>query len=151
MKVLFRVRLLDVDGAHGMAAKAALSFGVTEFGFDRRQGNHDMHRSTLMHWTAAAIFLSASALAGTAAVSAKHAVAVPYAANSLTAAVSAAEKRLQGQAVGAGYRQQDDGRRVYEIEVRNRSNVFDVEVDADKGTVIATAEGRPGAKDDKPD
>jgi uncharacterized membrane protein YkoI len=44
-----------------------------------------------------------------------------------------------------------DGRWVYEIEVRNRSNVFDVEVDADKGTVIATAEGRPGAKDDKPD
>jgi uncharacterized membrane protein YkoI len=44
-----------------------------------------------------------------------------------------------------------DGRWVYEIEVRNRSNVFDVEVDADKGTVIATVEGRPGAKDDKPD
>jgi hypothetical protein len=45
----------------------------------------------------------------------------------------------------------EDGRSVYEIEVRNRSNVFDVEVDADKGTVIATAEGRPGADDDKPD
>jgi hypothetical protein len=60
-----------------------------------------------MRWTAAAIFLSASALAETATVSAKHAVAVPYAANSLAAAVSAAEKRLQGQAVGAGYEQQD--------------------------------------------
>jgi uncharacterized membrane protein YkoI len=104
-----------------------------------------------MHWTAAAIFLSASALAGTAAVSAKHAVAVPYAADSLAAAVSAAEKRLHGRAVGAGYEQRKDGRWVYEIEVRNGSNVFDVEVDADKGTVIATAEGRPGAKDDKPD
>jgi uncharacterized membrane protein YkoI len=110
-----------------------------------------MHRSTFMHCTAAAIFLSTSALAGTATVSAKHAVAVPYAANSLAAAVMAAEKRLQGQAVGAGYEQQADGRWVYEIEVRNGSNIFDVEVDADKGTVIATAEGRPGAGDDKPD
>jgi hypothetical protein len=45
----------------------------------------------------------------------------------------------------------EDGRWAYEIEVRSRTNVFDVEVDADKGTVIATAEGRPGAKDDKPD
>lgn len=45
----------------------------------------------------------------------------------------------------------EDGRWAYEIEVRNGSNVFDVEVDADKGTVIATAEGRPGADDDKPD
>ena len=45
----------------------------------------------------------------------------------------------------------EDGRWVYEIEVRNRSNIFDVEVDADKDTVIATAEGRPGTKDDKPD
>ncbi len=110
-----------------------------------------MHRSTLMHWTVAAIFLSASALAGTATVSAKHAVAVPYAANSLAAAVSAAEKRLQGQAVGAGYEQRKDGRWVYEIEVRNGSNVFYVEVDADKGTVVATAKVRPGVDDDKPD
>jgi hypothetical protein len=45
----------------------------------------------------------------------------------------------------------EDGRWAYEIEVRNGANVFDVEVDADKGTVIATAEGRPGADDDKPD
>jgi hypothetical protein len=46
-----------------------------------------------MHWTAGAVFLSASALAGTATVSAKHAVAVPYAANSLAAAVCAAENK----------------------------------------------------------
>jgi hypothetical protein len=45
----------------------------------------------------------------------------------------------------------EDGRSVCEIEVRNRSNVFDVEVDADKATVMATAGGRPGADDDKPD
>jgi hypothetical protein len=110
-----------------------------------------MHRSTLMHWMAAAIFLSASALAGAATVSAKPTVAVPYAANSLAAAVTAAEKRLQGQGVGVDDVRQQDGRWVYEIEVRNGSNVFDVEVDADQGTVIATAEGRPDADDDKPD
>ncbi|HXL30394.1 MAG TPA: PepSY domain-containing protein [Bradyrhizobium sp.] len=109
-----------------------------------------MHRSTFMHCTAA-IFLSASALAGTTTLSTKHAVAVPYAANSLAAAVAAAEKRLKGQAIGVDHEQQADGRLVYEIEVRNGSNVFDVEVDADKGTVIATAEGRPGADDDKSD
>jgi hypothetical protein len=110
-----------------------------------------MHRSTLVPWAAAAIFLSASALAGAATVSTKHAVAVPYAANSLAAAVSAAEKQLQGHAIGVDYEQQEDGRWVYEIEVRNGSKVFDLEVDADIGTVIATAEGRPDANDDKPD
>jgi hypothetical protein len=35
----------------------------------------------------------------------------------------------------------EDGRSVYEIEVRNRSNVFDVEVDADK----VQSWQRPGA------
>jgi uncharacterized membrane protein YkoI len=69
----------------------------------------------------------------------------------LAAAVTAAEKRLEGQAIGVDHAQQEDGRSVYEIEVRYGSNVFDVEVDADKGTVIAPAEGRPSADDDKPD
>ena len=59
-----------------------------------------MHRSTLVPWAAAAIFLSVRALAGTATLSTEHAVAVPHAANSLAAAVVAAQKRLQGQAVG---------------------------------------------------
>ena len=59
-----------------------------------------MHRSTLVPWAAAVVFLSARALAGTATLSTKHAVAVPDAANSLAAAVIAARKRLQGQAVG---------------------------------------------------
>ena len=73
------------------------------------------------------------------------------AANSLAAAVIAAEKQLQGHAIGVDYEQQEDGRWVYEIEVRNGSNVFYVEVDADKGTVVATAKVRPGVDDDKPD
>jgi hypothetical protein len=58
---------------------------------------------------------------------------------------------LKDRPIGVDYAQQEDGRSVYEIEVRNGSNVFDVEVDADKGTVIAPAGGRPRADDDKPD
>jgi hypothetical protein len=37
----------------------------------------------------------------------------------------------------------EDGRSVYEIEVRNRSNVFDVEVDADK---VQSGNGRGQAR-----
>jgi uncharacterized membrane protein YkoI len=111
-----------------------------------------MRRSTVM-LCAAAVLVSASALARTAAISANHAVAVPYAAISLDAAVSAAEKYAHGNAIGADYEKQKDGQWVYEIEVRSGPKVFDVKVDAEKGTVIASTESNADAdnRDDKAD
>jgi uncharacterized membrane protein YkoI len=111
-----------------------------------------MRRSTLM-LCAAAVLVSASALARTAAVSADRAVAVPYTAISLDAAVAAAEKYAHGNAIGADYEKQKDGKWVYEIEVRSGLKVFDVKVDAEKGTVIASTESKADAdnRDDKAD
>src|ERR1700716_2370658 len=111
-----------------------------------------MRRSTLM-LCAAAVLVSASALARTAAVSANHAVAVPYTAISLDAAVAAAEKYAHGNAIGADYEKQKDGQWVYEIEVRSGPKVFDVKIDAEKGTVIASTESKADAdnRDDKAD
>jgi uncharacterized membrane protein YkoI len=103
-----------------------------------------MRRSTVM-LCAAAVLVSASALARTAAISANHAVAVPYAAISLDAAVAAAEKYAHGNAIGADYEKQRDGQWVYEIEVRSGPKVFDVKVDAEKGTVIASTESSADA------
>jgi uncharacterized membrane protein YkoI len=37
---------------------------------------------------------------------------------------------------------------VYDVEVRAGSKVFDVKVDADRGTVIASTEDKAGADDD---
>jgi uncharacterized membrane protein YkoI len=116
------------------------------------QENHDMARSTLM-LCATAVLFSASALARTAVVSATDAVAVPYATISLDAAVTAAEKYAHGNAVHADYEKQKDGQWIYEIEVRSGPKVFDVKVDAEKGTVIASTEGKADAddEDDKAD
>ena len=61
-----------------------------------------MSRSILMV-CAAAVLCSASALARTAVVATNDAVAVPYAAVSLDAAIAAAEKHARGNAVRADY------------------------------------------------
>jgi uncharacterized membrane protein YkoI len=116
------------------------------------QENHGMARSTPM-LCATAVLFPASALARTAAVSANEAVAVPYATISLDAAVTAAEKYARGNAVHADYEKQKDGQWIYEIEVRSGPKVFDVKVDAEKGTVIASTEGKADAddEDDKAD
>jgi uncharacterized membrane protein YkoI len=110
------------------------------------QENIDMPRSTLL-LCAAAVLFSASALARTAAVAADAAVAVPYARISLDAAVAAAEKYAHGNAVYADYEKQKDGQWAYEIEVRSGPKVFDVKVDAEKGTVIASTEDKLDADD----
>lgn len=72
---------------------------------------------------------------------------------SLDAAIAAAEKHVQGRAVRAEYEKQKEGSWVYDVEVSAGSKVFDVKVDADKGTVIASTADRADTDDDgdKPD
>src|SRR5258705_5310976 len=60
----------------------------------------------------------------------------------LTQAISIAEQHSQGKAVKAEYERQKGGQWVYEVEVVSGQKVFDVKVDADKGTVIAANEDK---------
>jgi uncharacterized membrane protein YkoI len=61
---------------------------------------------------------------------------------SLDAAIAVAEKHVQGKAVRAEYEKQKEGAWVYDVEVSTGSKVFDIKIDADKGTVIASTEDR---------
>jgi uncharacterized membrane protein YkoI len=70
---------------------------------------------------------------------------------SLDAAIAVAEKHVQGKAVRAEYEKQKEGAWVYDVEVSTGSKVFDIKVDADKGTVIASTEDRADDDGDKAD
>jgi uncharacterized membrane protein YkoI len=105
------------------------------------------------------IILSMTALAATigtaCADNAKSpgndAAAIANARISLATAVTTAEQHVQGKAVRAEYEQRKDGQWIYEIEVAAPSGVFDVKIDADKGTVIASTADKVDTDDDKDD
>jgi len=65
----------------------------------------------------------------------------------LTQAITAAEQHANGRATRAELEQSRRGR-VYEVEVVSGAKVFDVKVDADKGTVVSSAEDRADRDDD---
>jgi uncharacterized membrane protein YkoI len=104
------------------------------------------------------IILSTAALAATigtaCADDAKRpgndAAAIANAKISLVTAITTAEQHVQGKAVRAEYKQRKDGQWIYEIEVAAASGVFDVKIDADKGTVIASTADKVDT-DDKDD
>lgn len=79
------------------------------------------------------------------------AMAIVNAKTSLVQAVTAAELHANGKATHAEYEHSRQGW-IYEVEVVSGANVFDVKVDADKGTVISSAEDkadRHGDHDEK--
>jgi uncharacterized membrane protein YkoI len=96
---------------------------------------------------ATAVLASTSAFAQTATV-ANDAPAVAAAGISLGAATTAAEQHVKGKAVRAEYEKQKDGQWVYDVEVRAGTKVFDVKVDPDKGTVVASTEDKADTDDD---
>lgn len=96
----------------------------------------------------AAALLASSAFAQTAPARANDAGPVGAAKISLDAAVATAEKHVQGKAARAEYEKQKGGQWVYDVEVVAGAKVFDVKVDAEKGTVIASTEDRVDADDD---
>ncbi|MEO7252903.1 MAG: PepSY domain-containing protein [Casimicrobium sp.] len=65
----------------------------------------------------------------------------------LSQAVTAAEQHLNGKSSRGEYEQSKQGW-VYDIEVVSGAKVFDVKVDADKGTVISSAEDKADRDDD---
>ena len=97
---------------------------------------------------AATLLISTAAFAETATVSANDAGPIASAKVSMDAAVSAAEKHVQGKAVRAEYEQQKGGGWVYDVEVMTGTRVFDVKVDAEKGTVLASTEDAVDSDDD---
>lgn len=85
----------------------------------------------------------ASACAATVAFAAAEndALAAANAKVSLTQAISVAEQHAAGKATKAEFERSKQGP-VYEVEVVSGAKVFDVKVDADKGTVIASREDK---------
>ena len=80
---------------------------------------------------------------GTVAYAAKgmenDAMAIVNAKVSLAQAVTTAEQHANGKATHAEYEFSKQGW-VYDVEVVSGAKIFDVKVDADKGTVISSAE-----------
>jgi len=67
----------------------------------------------------------------------------------MSAALATAEQHMQGKAVRAVFEAGKGARGVYEIEIATGAKVFDVRIDADKGTVISANEDRVDGDDDK--
>ncbi|MDE2611977.1 MAG: PepSY domain-containing protein [Burkholderiales bacterium] len=98
-----------------------------------------MHRSTRLSLVAVAtcaVALGAWAAAGGLA---NDALAIKDAKIALAQAVSIAEQHANGKASKAEYERSKKGAR-YEVEVVSGDKVFDVTVDADKGTVLTSVE-----------
>ncbi len=92
------------------------------------------------------LLVVATAAAGTVAYAAQggmenDAIAVTKAKTPLAQAVTTAEQHVNGKAARAEYENSKHGW-VYDVEVVSGTKVFDVKVDADKGTVISSAEDK---------
>lgn len=106
-----------------------------------------MNRYSKFSFLAAAI-----AAAGTVAYAAQggmenDAMAIAKAKIPLIQAVSVAELYVNGKAIRAEYENSKQGW-VYDLEVVSGAKVFDVRIDADKGTVISSAEDSADRDDD---
>ncbi|GMV46073.1 MAG: hypothetical protein AMXMBFR66_14710 [Pseudomonadota bacterium] len=93
---------------------------------------------------ARAVLAAAVAAAGAAAYAAKgsvenDALAIAQAKTTLAQAIAAAEQHAGGRAAKAEYEHARQGG-FFEVEVVAGSKVFDVKVDADKGTVVSSTE-----------
>jgi uncharacterized membrane protein YkoI len=75
------------------------------------------------------------------------ALAITQARIPLTRAITVAEQHANGTASRAEYENSRQGW-VYDVEVVSGTKVFDVRVDADKGTVISSAEDEADRDDD---
>lgn len=106
----------------------------------------------MYRYTKLSLLAIAIATTGAVAYAAKggmenDALAIAKAKISLTQAVTVAEHHINGKASRAEYENSKQGW-VYDVEVVSGSTVFDVRVDADKGTVISSAEDKADHDDD---
>ena len=105
----------------------------------------------MLKFTKIAIVTAALASVGVAAFAAKNveteAASAPATKISLVQAIAAAEQQANGRALRAEYEQTKAGW-AYDVEVVSGAKVFDVRVDADKGTVISSAEDKADRDDE---
>ena len=106
----------------------------------------------MYRYTTLSLLAIAIAATGTAAYAARggmenDAMAITKAKIPLTQAVTVAEQRANGRASRAEYENSKLGY-VYDVEVVSGTKVFDVRVNADKGTVISSAEDKADHDDD---
>jgi Peptidase propeptide and YPEB domain len=87
--------------------------------------------------------VSAGAMAFATPLAQAITVTVPPAKFSLTQAIAAAEQQFNGKATRAEYEKTKTGW-TYDVEVINGTKVFDIRIDADKGTVISSLEAKAG-------
>ena len=104
----------------------------------------------MLHFTKIAIVTAALASVGVAAFAAKNleteAASAPPAKITLVQAIAAAEQQANGKATRAEYEHTKAGW-AYDVEIISGTKVFDVRVDADKGTVISSAEDKADRDD----
>lgn len=96
----------------------------------------------------AAVLATAVGGAFAAKTGENDALAIANAKIPLVQAVTAAEQHVKGKAAKAEYEKTKSGW-VYEVEVVSGSKVYDVKVDAEKGTVIASTEDKADGDDEK--
>ena len=106
-----------------------------------------MHRYSKLSLLAVTLAAAGSmAYAATGSME-NDALAMAQAKTSLIQAVTTAEQHAGGKATHAEYENSKQGW-VYDVEVVSGVKVFDVRVDADKGTVISSAEDKAEHDDD---
>lgn len=106
-----------------------------------------MNRYSKLSLLAAAIVAAGSVAFAAQGSMENDAMAITKAKISLAQAVTTAEQHVNGKAARAEYENSKQGW-VYDVEVVSGAKVFDVKVDADKGTVISSAEDTSDRDDD---
>jgi uncharacterized membrane protein YkoI len=106
----------------------------------------------MYRYTKLSLLVIAIATTGVAAYAAtggmsNDAQAITKARIPLTQAITIAEQHAKGKALRAEYENSKQGW-VYDVEVVSGARVFDVRVDADKGSVISSAEDKAEHDDD---
>ncbi|MEO5698667.1 MAG: PepSY domain-containing protein [Burkholderiaceae bacterium] len=97
-----------------------------------------MVRKSLLAMFAAALVVAGGATAFAAQTAENDAQAVNQATVTLAQAVAAAEQQAGGRASKAEFEHSKAHGWVYDVEVVSGAKVFDVKVDAQKGTVLAS-------------
>lgn len=106
-----------------------------------------MNRYSKLSLLAAAITAAATVSYAANGTMENDAMAITKARTSLTQAITTAEQHLNGKAVHAEFENSKHGW-IYEVEVVAGAKVFDVKIDANKGTVISSAEDKADRNDD---
>jgi uncharacterized membrane protein YkoI len=106
-----------------------------------------MHRYSKFSLLAVTLAAAGSMAYAAAGGMENDALAIAKAKISLVQAITTAEQHAGGKATHAEYENSKQGW-VYDVEVVSGAKVLDVRVDADKGTVISSAEDKAEHDDD---